>query len=156
MELALASSAEPQAIGSRGGHVKKKILSIVAGSTLALFAATWGAHTLNAQMPGFKRVELERHDLGDTGHEAVLARGEINTGAGTPKHTHPGEEVGYVLEGQVVFEIDGKPPATLHTGDVFFVPAGTAHSARNTGSVQAKVLSTYILEKGKPLATPVK
>jgi quercetin dioxygenase-like cupin family protein len=119
-------------------------------------AGTWGARTLNAQQPGFKRVELERHDIGNPGHEAVLARGEFNAGAAAPKHTHPGEEVGYVLEGQVVLEVEGKPPATLQAGDVFFIPAGTVHSAKNGGANPAKVLSTYILEKGKPLATPVK
>ena len=123
---------------------------------VALAAGTWGARALHAQQPGFKRVELQRHDLGTAGHEAVLARGEFNPGAAAPKHTHPGEEVAYVLEGQVVLEIEGKPPATLQAGDVFFVPAGTVHSAKNPGTTPAKILSTYIVEKGKPLATPVK
>jgi quercetin dioxygenase-like cupin family protein len=130
-------------------------LSLVA----AVAAGTWGAHALYAQQPGFKRVELERHDIGTAGHEAreaVLARGEFNPGAAAPKHTHPGEEVAYVLEGQVTLEIEGKPPATLQTGDVFFIPAGTVHSAKNAGTTPAKILSTYIVEKGKPLATPVK
>ena len=115
-----------------------------------------GAHTLNAQQQGFKRVELQRHDIGNPGHEAVLARAEFNPGGATPRHTHPGEEVAYVLEGQVVVEVEGKPPATLQAGDSFFIPAGTVHAAKNAGSGSAKVLSTYIVEKGKPLATPVK
>ncbi len=136
--------------------MKNKIFAILIGFAVALLGGTWGAHVLNAQQPGFKRVELERHDLADPGHEAVLARGEINAAAAAPKHTHPGEEVGYVLEGQILLEVEGKPPAMLHAGDVFFVPAGTAHGAKNTGTVLAKVLSTYIVEKGKPLATPVK
>ncbi len=123
---------------------------------VALAAGTWGARTLMADSPGFKRVELERHDIGNPGHEAVLARGEINPGAAVPKHTHPGEEVAYVLEGSVTLEVDGKPPATLQAGDVFFIPAGTIHSAKNIGQNPVKILSTYIVEKGKPLATPVK
>ena len=82
-------------------------------------------------------------------------RGEFNPGAGTPKHTHPGEEVGYILEGTVVMELEGKPPVTLKAGDVFFIPAGQVHAAKNAGTTPAKVLSTYIVEKGKPLATPV-
>ena len=123
---------------------------------VALAAGTLGAGVLNAQQPGFKRVELQRHDIGTPGHEAVLARGEFTPGAAAPKHTHPGEEVAYVLEGQVTLEIEGKPPVTLQTGDVFFVPAGTVHSAKNAGTTPAKILSTYIVEKGKPLATPVK
>jgi quercetin dioxygenase-like cupin family protein len=136
--------------------MKNLKVPFLAGLVVLFAAGTWGARTLNAQQPGFKRVELERHDLGNPGHEAVLARGEFNAGAGAPKHTHPGEEVGYVLEGQVVLEVEGKPPATMQAGDVFFIPAGTVHSARNAGANPAKVLSTYIVEKGKPLATPVK
>jgi quercetin dioxygenase-like cupin family protein len=112
---------------------------------------------LAAQQPaGFKRVELQKHDLSVAGREAVQVRGEFNPGAGVPRHTHPGEEVSYVLEGTVVLEVDGKPPVTLKAGDIFFVPAGQIHAAKNTGTTGAKVLSTYIVEKGKPLATPAK
>ncbi len=128
------------------------VASLVAVGALGV----WGGHTLRAETVGFKRVELQRHDLDHPGYEAVMARGEINPGATAPRHTHPGEEMAYVLEGQVVVEIDGKPPATLHAGDVFFVSPGTVHSAKNVGSEPAKILSTYIIEKGKPLATPAK
>jgi quercetin dioxygenase-like cupin family protein len=71
-------------------------------------------------------------------------------------HTHPGEEVAYVLEGEVTLAVEGKPTVTLKVGDVFFIPAGTHHSAKNSGAGSAKVLSTYIVEKGKPLATMIK
>lgn len=127
-----------------------------AAAAAALALGMWGARSLHAQQPGFKRVELERHDIGNPNHEALLARGEFSPGAVAPKHTHPGEEVAYVLEGQLVLEVEGKPPATLQAGDVFFIPAGTVHSAKNASTSLTKVLSTYIVEKGKPLATPVK
>jgi quercetin dioxygenase-like cupin family protein len=117
---------------------------------------TLGVRALHAQVPGFKRVELQKHDLSTPGHETVVARGEFNPGAAVPKHTHPGEEVAYILEGQVSVEIEGKPPLALKAGDVFFIPAGQVHSAKNTGAGPAKVISTYIVEKGKPLATMVK
>jgi quercetin dioxygenase-like cupin family protein len=136
--------------------MKRRRLTILVGLAVLLGAGTWGARTLQAQQPGFKRVELQRHDLSTPNHEAVAARGEFNAGASTPKHTHPGEEVGYILEGQVVLEIEGKPPTTLKAGDVFFIPAGQVHLAKNAGQAPAKVLSTYFVEKGKPLATPVK
>jgi len=77
-------------------------------------------------------------------------------GAVVPKHTHPGEEVAYILEGQVTIEVEGKPPVVLKAGEAFFVPAGTVHAAKNSGTGPAKVLSTYIVEKGKPLASMVK
>jgi len=131
--------------------------TIALGVAAGLAAGIWGVRTLSAQQPaGFKRVELQRHDLGAPGREAILARGEFNPAAAVPRHSHPGEEVGYVLEGEVTVEVDGKPPMMLKAGDVFFVPAGQVHAAKNGGKVTAKVLSTYIVEKGKPLATPAK
>ncbi|HET9626818.1 MAG TPA: cupin domain-containing protein [Kofleriaceae bacterium] len=132
---------------------------------LACAALAGGAHLDRAAAqapaapatPGFKRTELQRHDLATAGREAVLARAEFAGGVATPKHTHPGEEVGVVIEGEVMFEIDGKPALKLKAGDSFFIPPNTPHLARNASKTAgAVVVSTYILEKGKPLATPVK
>jgi quercetin dioxygenase-like cupin family protein len=130
--------------------------SIIAGVAVLVAAGTLGIHGLRAEPPAFKRVELQKQDLSVQGREAVVARGEFQPGAGTPKHTHPGEELSYVLSGEVVVEIEDKPAQTLKTGDVFFVPAGKVHAAKNVGKTEAHILSTYIVEKGKPLATPVK
>ena len=70
------------------------------------------------------------------GHHGVTARVEIGPGVESGRHMHPGEEFGYVLEGALQLEIDGRAPQTFRTGDVFFVPAGVAHNGRNTGSVR--------------------
>ena len=67
------------------------------------------------------------------------------------KHWHPGEEIIYVLEGTLEYQVEGKPPVTLKTGDVLFIPAGTIHAAKNVGSGNGAELATYIVEKGKPL-----
>ena len=138
--------------------MRNRTLTIAASIVVAVAAATWGVvGSVNAQAPaGFKRVELQRHDLAVAGREVVMARGEFDPGAAVPKHTHPGDEVGYVLEGEITLDVEGKPPATMKAGDTFFVPARTVHSAKNTGKTPAKVLSSYLVEKGKPLATPVK
>lgn len=135
--------------------MKYRKLTLVLGTAVALGALTWGGRALWAQQPGFKRVPLQTQPLTIPGHEVVQVRGEFEPGASVPKHTHPGEEVGYILEGTVTFELEGKPPMTLKAGDPFFIPAGHVHMAKNTGSGVAKVLSAYIVEKGKPLATPV-
>jgi quercetin dioxygenase-like cupin family protein len=71
------------------------------------------------------------------------------------KHTHPGEEIIYVLDGSLEYEVEGKRPVTLRAGDVLFIPAGTVHAARNVGSGIGSELATYVVEKGKPLLTPV-
>ncbi|HKE16654.1 MAG TPA: cupin domain-containing protein [Kofleriaceae bacterium] len=125
-------------------------------TAFAMLALALGARSLDAQAPGFKRVELQRHDIGATGREAVMVRAEFQPGAVTPRHTHPGEEVAYVLQGELTIELEGKPAAKLKTGDSFFVPASTAHMGKNTAKGETIVISTYIVEKGKPLATTVK
>jgi quercetin dioxygenase-like cupin family protein len=129
---------------------------------IALLAGLWGAQASaqpKAGAPGptgFKRAELQRHDIATPNHEAVQARGEFAPGAVVGRHTHPGEEIGYVAQGELTVEVDGKPAQTVKTGEVFFIPAGTVHAGKNTSKAPTVVISTYIVEKGKPLATPVK
>jgi quercetin dioxygenase-like cupin family protein len=131
--------------------------STAVGFAIALVVGASGGSVASAQAPaGFKRTELQKHDTATANHEAVLARGEFQPGAMVPRHTHPGDEVGFVLEGEVTIEMDGKPPLKLKAGDSFFVPVGTIHAAKNTSKAAATVISTYIVEKGKPLATPAK
>jgi len=111
---------------------------------------------LTAQAPaGFKRTVIQQEKLSVAGREAVTALVEFQPGATVGRHTHPGEEIGYILEGALVFEIAGKPSVTLTAGQTFFIPAGTIHNATNKTSSAAKVLANYVVESGKPLATPV-
>jgi quercetin dioxygenase-like cupin family protein len=134
---------------------------LVVGSGLphqAVLAQETGhpAPSVNSAQPGTKRTDLQRHDLGAAGYEAVQVRVDFDPGAAFGKHTHHGEEIIYVLEGSLEYQVEGKPPVTLKAGDVFFVPAGTVHAARNVGSSNAAELATYVVEKGKPLVTLVK
>jgi quercetin dioxygenase-like cupin family protein len=118
-------------------------------------AAAMLAAVGSAQQPTFKRTELQRGDLSAPGREVVTAMAEIPGGAQTGKHMHPGEEVGYVVEGTLTVEIDGKPTMTYKAGQAFIVPAGQPHNGKNAGTGMTKVLANYIIEKGKPVATPV-
>jgi quercetin dioxygenase-like cupin family protein len=126
----------------------------VAVVTVLTLAVAGGVFGLTAQQAPFKRTVLQQYDLSAPGREAVTAAVEVQPGATVARHTHPGEEVGYVIEGTIVVEQDGKPAATLAAGGAFFIPAGTVHSATNKGPGIARILATYIVEKGKPLATP--
>jgi quercetin dioxygenase-like cupin family protein len=119
-------------------------------------AVVAGLPSARAEGPAFKRTELSRHDLGVKDREVVVTRGEFPAGVGVPRHTHPGDESAYVLEGALTVELDGKPAVTVKAGETFFVPAGTIHAGKNTGKTPTVVISTYVLEKGKPLATPAK
>ena len=104
-----------------------------------------------SQQPGVTRTELQRHDLGVTGREVIQVRVDLAPGVTFPPHSHPGEEIIYVIEGLWEYQVEGKPPATLKAGEVLFIPAGTIHSAKNIGSGNAAELATYLVEKGKPL-----
>lgn len=136
--------------------MQKAKLTFAASVSIVALIGAFGVQPLMAQQPGFSRTMLQKGDISVAGREAVQVRAEFDPGAAAGKHTHPGEELGYILEGTLVLEVDGKPPVTLNAGDYFFVPAGTVHDGRNAGSGKAKVLATYVVEKGKPIATPVK
>ena len=131
--------------------MKSTKLLIVAGLATAL-----GAGALYAQAPGFKRIEVQDRDLSIPGRHAVQAKAEFVPGGAVGRHTHPGEELSIVLEGQLLLEVDGQPARTVKAGESFFIPAGTIHAGKNTGKGKAVVFATYIVEKGKPVATAAK
>jgi quercetin dioxygenase-like cupin family protein len=133
--------------------MKAKRILAVAGLIVGIGLAL---HVALAQQTGIKRTELQRHDLGVPGREVIQVRVELDPGVAFGKHTHPGEEIVYVLEGLLEYEVEGKPPVTLKAGEVLFIPAGTIHAAKNVGSGNGAELATYIVEKGKPLVTLVK
>lgn len=114
-------------------------------------ALSFSSGAARAQQPGIKRTALQTQDLSIPGHEAIQVRIDFEKGASFGKHSHPGEELIYVLEGVFEYEIEGKPPVTLKAGEVLFIPAGKIHAARNVGSNKAVELATYIVEKGKPI-----
>ena len=124
------------------------MVALIIGTGLSLAKAQ--------QQPGTKRKELSRNDMSIPGREAVQVRVDFDAGVAFPKHTHFGEEIIYVLEGTIQYQIEGQPPVTLKAGEVLFVPAGAPHTAKNVGTVNAAELGTYIVEKGKPLVTIVK
>ncbi len=125
------------------------VAALIVASGLALQVA-------RAQQPGIKRTDLQRHDLGVPGREVVQVRVDFDPGVAFGKHRHPGEEIIYVLEGSLEYEVEGKPPITLKAGGVLFIPAGTIHAAKNVGSGNAAELGTYVVEKGKPLVELIK
>ena len=107
------------------------------------------------QASGIKRTDLQQHDLSIPGREVIQNRVDIGPEAPAVKHKHPGEEIIYVLEGSLEYQVEGEPPMTLNAGDVLFVPAETIHAVRNVGTGNAAELATYVVEKGKPLVVLV-
>jgi quercetin dioxygenase-like cupin family protein len=114
------------------------------------------ALTVVAQNPGIQRTIVQRQDLSMPGREAVVARVEIAPGASAGRHTHTGEEISYVTDGEMDVLIEGRPPQHVKSGESFIIPAGAIHDAHNTGSSTLRLVGVYLVEKGKPLATPAK
>jgi len=107
------------------------------------------------QAPGLWRTDLQQQDLSIPGRVVVQDRVDIGPEAPAVKHTHPGEEIIYVLEGSLEYQIEGRPPVTCNAGGALTVPAGLVHMVRNVGTDNAAELATYVIEKGKPVITLV-
>jgi len=100
-----------------------------------------------------KRTPLQKVDIPGTNFETVTAIAEVAPGALAGRHTHPGPETGYVVEGDMMLMIDGQPPKPLKAGDSYQIPTGAVHDVK-AGDKGMKVMAVYIVEKGKPIASP--
>src|SRR5512134_3615024 len=130
--------------------------SLIVAVAALIVAGTWAPGLALGQQPGIKRTDLQRHDLSVPGREVIQVLVEFAPGVSFPRHSHPGEEIVYVVEGSLEYQLDGKPPVTLKAGEVLFIPDGAVHAVRNVGSGNAAELATYIVEKGKPLLEAAK
>ncbi|MCH4545917.1 cupin domain-containing protein [Rhizobium changzhiense] len=122
---------------------------------MALALVLGGAAAAHAEQP-IQRTDLIKNDIDVPGHEVVQVRVDIAPGVLAPNHSHPGEEVAFVLEGTLEYQLEGSEPVTLKAGQSLFIPTGVAHSAKNVGSGKASELATYIVRKGAPLVVPAK
>ena len=127
------------------------IKKILLGLTIVAFACAGAAI---AQQSGIKRTPLQKIEFPE-GYVTVTGIAEIQPGGTAGRHTHPGIETGYVLEGEADLIIEGKPDLHLKAGDSYSIPAGAVHDAKVHGDKPLKVLGIYIVDKTKPLATPV-
>ena len=123
-------------------------------SACALFVAIAAASLAVAQQaPTIKRTPLQKFDVPASNYETVIGIAEIVADANIGRHTHFGVESGYMLEGEITLLIDGQPPKLVKAGESYQIPAGAVHDGKS-GPRGGKVIATYVVEKGKPLATP--
>jgi quercetin dioxygenase-like cupin family protein len=124
-------------------------LLLAAGAAAAQAPAAAGAGAL-------KRTEVLRGDVSDPAREAVVVKVELAAHAQAPRHTHPGDEISYVADGECDVLVDGEAPRHVKAGEAFIIKAGKVHTARNTSAAPVHLVGVYVVEKGKPLATPAK
>ncbi len=125
---------------------------IIAASAATALVAFTGV--IFAQNPGLTRTIVTKADVSVPNREAVIARVEVAPGGVAGWHTHPGDEISYVTEGEATLLIAGQPPRKVAAGEGFVIPAGVVHNARNDGAAAIKLVGVYVVEKGKPLASP--
>jgi quercetin dioxygenase-like cupin family protein len=126
---------------------------------LALVALAWTSLPIAQQSPtatpagpaGIKRIPLQRFDVPGTGYETVIGIAEIAANVSVGRHTHPGPESGYLMDGSFELVVEGEPPRMLKAGDSYKIPPRVVHDAK-AGAQGAKVIATYVVEKGHPLA----
>jgi quercetin dioxygenase-like cupin family protein len=146
-----------------GGNamLKTSVLVAVAASALAIggfalaqqMAPPGGQMAPPAQTAGVKRIPLQKGDVPAGDRETVMGIAEVAPNTDVARPTHPGPEFSYILEGEVMLAIGDQPAKPFKAGDSYYVPQGTPHGGR-AGSSGVKILSAYIVEKGKPLASP--
>jgi quercetin dioxygenase-like cupin family protein len=127
----------------RSNYVAVAGLATVAGVLLLKLAS--------AQQQDIQRTDVVKSDLSVPGREVIQVLVDFAPGTSFPRHSHPGEEVAYVIEGKFEYRLDGQPAVLLEAGDALFIPAGTVHAVTNLGSGKGSELATYIVEKGEPL-----
>jgi quercetin dioxygenase-like cupin family protein len=125
--------------------IKKIILGLAV-------VAVAGAGVAIAQQSGIKRTPLQKLDF-PAGYNTVTAIAEVPAGGAAGRHTHPGAETGYVLEGELELVIDGKPPMKIKAGESYQIPEGAVHDAK-AGDKPFNVLGVYVVKAGEPLAKP--
>ncbi|MBR0904038.1 cupin domain-containing protein [Bradyrhizobium liaoningense] len=128
---------------------------IIAAAAL-IAAAIWaplGARAGEPSLGDIKRTHLLRENLSVSGREVIQVRVDFPPGVDAARHSHPGEELVYLIEGELEYRLDGRAPVVLKAGDVLLIPYGTNHAVKNVGTGNAAELATYIVETGKPLLT---
>jgi quercetin dioxygenase-like cupin family protein len=112
------------------------------------------AGVMMAQNPGLTRTIVAKADVSVPNREAVIARVEVAPGGVAGWHTHPGDEISYITDGEATLMIAGQPPRKVAAGQGFVIPAGVVHNARNDSATAVRLVGVYVVEKGKPLASP--
>jgi quercetin dioxygenase-like cupin family protein len=130
------------------------ICFVLAGIAMPLPLSAQQPPSATQQTQNIKRTPLQKFDVPGTNYETIIGLAEIVPNVNIGRHTHPGPESGFMLEGDFVLLVEGQAPLPVKAGESYKVPPGAVHDAR-TGANGAKVIATYVVEKGKPLAAPL-
>ena len=137
--------------GTRGLAVLAGVIALSFGA----LAEERPPPAITEAVPGLKRAILQKFDVPGTNYEMVLLRVEFPAGFDVTRHSHPGPEASYVLEGEITYLLDGQPPAKRVAGESIELPMDAIHGAK-IGPTRVVLLNSYVLVKGRPLVEPAK
>jgi quercetin dioxygenase-like cupin family protein len=126
---------------------------IKAGFAPFALAATLGSAAI-AQPSTVHKTTLQSQAFPEPVYNTVTVRTLVDRDGMVLRHTHPGVEMAYIVSGDALVKIMGRPDQTLKGGDSFTVPPETPHSVQNVGPEELTVVSTYVVDRSKPIATP--
>jgi len=129
------------------------ICAALASLTIGTFAQAQPLPSVAQQTQTIKRTPLQKFEVPGTNFDTVIGIAEIAPNVSIGRHTHPGPESGFLLDGEFTLLVDGELPQPLKAGQSYKVPSGATHDAK-TGAQGAKVIATYVVERGKPIASP--
>jgi quercetin dioxygenase-like cupin family protein len=127
---------------------------ITAVAVAGVSVVGWALLPATAQQPTVQRKVLITQDLPIPGYQSVVASVELPVGGREGRHTHPGAGFAYVLEGSITLEHEGRQTMTYKAGDAVYIEANKVHEGINASSAPVKLVATFVVEKGKPLASP--
>jgi quercetin dioxygenase-like cupin family protein len=136
-------------------HPKEALMKKFFLIALCIVLAGFVSANTNAQTPNVTTKRLLQTTLSDdTTKEVSMVLVEFPPGSTTGRHTHPGDEYAFILQGTFELSVEGRETRRLSTGDVFHTPRGLVHENRNVGDTPARVVLTLVVDKGKPFVTP--
>lgn len=132
--------------------------AMVSRARLALILAALCASSLASAAGGqpnkVHKTTLQEQQFPPPLYHTVTMKAVVDPGGEVTRHTHPGAEMAYIVEGQAVVRVNGQPDRSLSAGDSFTIPPRIVHSVQNKGSGALVIVSTYVVEKGQPIASP--
>jgi quercetin dioxygenase-like cupin family protein len=128
--------------------------------TVCLAVSAFGAVSASVQSdaapaPSVSRRVLLTQDLQIPNYQTAFVEVIIPAGGREGRHTHPGSAVVHVLEGSLTLDMEGTASKTYQVGETFYIDSGKIHEGINNGNTRVKALASFVVEKGKPLASPV-
>ena len=128
----------------------------ISAALLAAGLAAGAAAQTSSVTPVFKRTQVTHADIAAPGREAVVMKVELAAGGHAGRHTHPGDEISYIVDGEGELTVDGEPPRRIKPGEAFVIKAGVVHDLANDGQAPIHAIGVYVVDKTKPLAVPVR